>query len=245
MKLELNDVLKFVQDRWDTARKEPSAAAPYAAMTDVRAALVIYENAHRDRSMAAFAKSIGMEVDVPDVDAAALGLLEAVERLPELSTDRGVRITLPTPTREQVIPPFPEDDDGPYVPRFPLLFSRLVAQTQRLQIVGGVVIHRKLEWVRDVLVGEGHNSRKMIDWLPTEDDPDSRGCERVMNQMKGGAILGVICFPDFMSHDQTDVLLKGGRFTNVPVALAGRGGQAQFLDAFARIEKALEQSKAA
>jgi hypothetical protein len=243
--VKLESVIDFVKRRFTGMQSlDPGLRAHLIAIRDH---VDTYEKAVSGLGVAQLALAVGMDgVTLPDVEHAALSLLEQVESLPELRASG--RVTDPNPAsasadpgRDQLIPVMIEDEDGPARARYQAISGQLRTSGRVLLLVGGRVVQPKLQWVRAVLLGADGcpNGGAEIEWIPTEDDPDAKACVRIVNQMKAGTVLAVITFPEFMAHAQTDALLRGGRETGIPVAYAGRGGQAQFLAAFAQLESQL------
>jgi len=218
--ITLESLLATVKQRWTQA-----SSITTEHVDAVQAALIKYKEAYQTIGKAQLAKSIGLAVEVPDTESAALHLLDAVEKLPELTGKTALR------TREQALPMWPEEMDGDEIvvikPKYPKLWAATQAQT--LTLIGGVPVEQKVDWLRSVVGGN-------VEWIGTEDDSDSRAYDRLANQMRGSSVAAVIFFAAFCSHNQTDALFAASRATGVPIVDGGRAGQGALLAAMDSLE---------
>ncbi len=225
---------------------EIQADANTDEITTLDTAYAEYKNARKRRALSDLAQSVGLTVPTPDVDHAALMLLEAVELLPELRA----RSTTPAPVPQlkvatKELPPWPEDGGttGP-IQRYHTLGLCLAGSYLGLQretslmLIGGTMVPQKLDWLRAAL------GSKQVEWINIEDDTHARACDRTANQLKAGKLAGIIFFEHFMSHAQTNVLILAGRSTDLPVIAAGKAGQGDILRALAHIEEHLSAKAA-
>lgn len=159
---------------------------------------------------------------------AASHLLELIGRLPELGGVEKERIEKPSYQLPE--PAVVEIEEAPTHEEFATL-QALVNGGSELFIVGGTPVKAKIAWLEEEL-------GLIIDWIDTENDPDSRGCARIANKMKErGNVAGVMFCQSFMSHMQTQTLIDAGREHGVPVTACGRAGKFEILRALRTIEK--------
>jgi hypothetical protein len=220
----IDEIIEFTRLQLMSAKPTD---ANLAAAALVRKRLQSYVDGCGAVALVRVARAVGMPAEDVDVEHLALELLEAVERLPELAA----------PARP--LPAFPVEEDG-YVPRYPHL-THAVRAGSTLLLVGGVPVAPKLAWVREVIGGGVLG----VDWIATEDDPDSKGCTRVANMIKGRKAAAVVFFQSFMSHLQTQMLMGAGREADVPVLPGDKAGQGSLTAAFEQIDKLLAQRRAA
>lgn len=162
---------------------------------------------------------------------AADHLLELIGRLPELGGKERVetaayqRVTLPEVEAVEI-------EEGPVVGEFATLQSFITGGCELL-IVGGTPVQAKLNWL-ELELG------LPASWIDTENDPDSRGCERIANRMKEPSNLVAVLFCQaFMSHVQTKTLIEAGREHHIQVHACGRAGKGEILRALRAVERAL------
>lgn len=225
----LEQALAHLRDLW---RERALAVPARGFLNQVEGVFMRYRDAHQRHARCAFARELGMEVVVPDTEALALALLEAVEALPELAAGRPTAPALRVVA--QALPPWPEGGDGAVVkPTWPKLWA--ATQDRPLLLVGGTPVRAAERWVRDAIMGDA-------EWIGTEDASAGRIIDRVVNQMKAGTCAAVIYFVGFMSHQQTKPVLDATRATGVPSTDGNTGGRAGLLAAFEALERALPEA---
>lgn len=232
----MQSVMEFVKTTFEKAQKGHGLDR---SVYDVERCVGRYKDAVVNKPVFDMAQKLGYPIEgtPPNPETAALDLLSAVEALPEF---QGRTRPAARPVVEQQLPDgWPVNEDGAVVrPRFPTMVKRLHGG-EGLRLVGGLVVQQKLQWVRELMLTNGHEDT--VVWIETEDDMDGRSAKKIVNQMKSGAVFAVVFFQDFMSHEQTTTLITAGRDLDIPVAPGSKAGQASLLTAFTQIEEQLAQ----
>lgn len=239
-----DDILGFVKERLAAATKARSEK-PHQVYALERA-LAEYTAAHERRAMLALAAQLGMPVALPNLEDLALAVWQAAEALPENTGRPSREVVAPLmmmmpPARQQALPAWPEDEGGPFVPRYPNIWHAVHERGLALVLIGGVPVLNKINWVRRLMgvSDDIHADTAPVQWIGTEDDRSAKAFDALANRMRARTVAAVVVFPEFSSHAQTTAAMAAGRECGVPVVPGGKAGQAALLTAFEQIDREL------
>lgn len=227
-----DDLIKSIESDLNLGRRDLEER-----LGPIRAALESYERAVLEQRALDYCQAHSLRrpktAGIP-VPAAARALLHLVRSLPELSASSETTPPTETPQTppEEVLPPpkvEPEMDEvaARFKEKFPALSRAL--EDGRLLIFGAFSGRTK------ALPGPLDG---VTDWIDTATD-GNRIVAAAVRRITSGGVLGVIICDQAISHQHSDPVLRAARTHKVPVAFAGKGGNASLARAFETLEEAL------
>lgn len=225
--------------RSDVAARIMKRVQPLQA---VEAALLAYRRAVEGDVAATYARdhSLPSPGQAPDPAATAQALRRVVESLPELASASSDKVR-PVSSNEPAVldePPStspPTSALGAEIQRpaatLPVEWGPLVRllQSAPLVLVGGVVRVERIAFLpREV--------RDRIEWI----DTTRQGTHAIGNlaqRMKVGRVAALILMEGLVGHRHSEPLVSAARSAAVPLAYAGKGGQAALARAFITINQ--------
>jgi len=174
----------------------------------------------------AAAHGLRQPLDRTDTRKAAQELLNAVQRLPELTEN-----TTPTLTPPAITDAPRKVETRTESPRSPWPVLEKAAAHAPLIIVGGAPHLERLRQIpADML--------RTIEWIDTR----QKGTHAIGNlerRIREHRISGLILLESLVQHRHTDPLVSAARLATVPCVYAGKGGTLAITNALKEIEKAL------
>jgi hypothetical protein len=199
----------------------------------IRAALERYERAVEEQAVREYCQQHTLRrpkgTDISP-DTAARLLVQSVNELPEvrLSTDMAPRAE-GAPEVNSPVKAAPEDPiNAQFRAKFPALC--LAAESKRLLIFGA--FSGRVKSLPGPLGA-------VCDWVDTARD-GNRETSSATRRIKNGNVLGVIICDQAISHQHAEPAVAAARGAGVPVAYAGKGGNASLARAIEALEEQLE-----
>lgn len=205
----------------------------------VESALLAYRRAIEGEVASTYARdhSLPSPGHAPDPVATAEALRRAVEALPELAgaaTKAQAPGALPKPPAESDAPSetssAPATEKKPQT-RLPVEWGPLIRllQSAPLVLVGGVVRDERIAFMpREI--------RARIEWI----DTTRQGTHAIGNlaqRIKVGRVAALVLMEGLLGHRHSEPLVLAARAASVPIAYAGKGGQAALARAFISINQ--------
>jgi hypothetical protein len=206
-------------------------------LSPIRAALESYERAVLEQRALDYCQAHSLRrpktAGIP-APAAARALLHLVRSLPELGaqSESSPLDDAPQPPKEELPPPPPVETEVDEVgARFRAKFPALsrAAEEGRLLVFGAFSGRTK------ALPGP---LALVTDWIDTATD-GNRIVSAAVRRITSGGVFGVIICDQAISHQHSDPAIRVARTHKIPVAFAGKGGNASLARAFETLEEAL------
>jgi hypothetical protein len=225
-----DDLLKSVESDLNLVRRDLEER-----LAPIRAALESYERAILEQRTLDYCQAHSLRrpktAGIPPA-AAARALLHLIRSLPELggaldSAPPEEKTEPDNATAEPAPAPLVDEIAARFAEKFPGL-SR-AAQGGRLLVFGAFSGRTKN------LPGPLGD---VTDWIDTASD-GNRVVAAAVRRITSGGVFGVVICDQAISHQHSDPALRAARTHKVPVAYAGKGGNASLARAFETIEEAL------
>lgn len=196
----------------------------------LKSAVHAYESAAQEDALNYFLITTG--ILAPDTEkkseTAALTLLDAVEKLPELQSGGGSDMIY---IEEEI--PEAETVEATTEPPFPLLRG----DGRPVLIFGGFTVEDK---IRAVKARTGVD----VEWISNErNGSGDTECARACSKIKNGHYSGLIMLNELMSHSQGDNLIRAAKAAGVQHAVGKKGGTGTLLRAIELFEKQRTEEK--
>ncbi len=232
----VDDLMRIVESELNLARRDLEGR-----LGPLRAALDSYERAVLEQKTLDYCQAHSLRrpktAGIPPA-AAARALLHLVRTLPELgadpdaapqhSLDPEVATVQPATVAEDVEKQTPTDPvSAMFFEKFPAL-SR-AAESGRLLVFGAFSGRTK------TLPGP---LSEVTDWIDTASD-GNRVVSAAVRRMTTGGVFAIIICDQAISHQHSDPALRAARNHKLPVAYAGKGGNASLARALESLEEAL------
>lgn len=223
----LDELLKSIESDLNVARRDLEGR-----IGPIRAALESYERAVLEQHALAYCQNHSLRrpktAGIPPA-AAAQALLHRVRTLPELAAELD---TADPPTSEQSPeePPAPAVDDAltRFAEKFPALTR--AAREGRMLVFGAFSGRtKKLPAPLD----------EVTDWIDTATD-GNRLVAAAVRRITSGGVFAIIVCDQAISHQHSDPATRAARSHRVPIAYAGKGGNASLARALEALEASLE-----
>lgn len=225
----LDELLKSIESDLNVARRDLEGR-----IGPIRAALQSYERAVLEQHALKYCEAHSLRrpktAGIPPA-AAAQGLLHRVRALPELasqvdSAPLPVDAIPPEPTPSESTLPVVDEVTARFAEKFPGLTR--ATQEGRLLVFGAFSGRtKKLPGPLD----------EVTDWIDTAAD-GNRVVSAAVRRITAGGVFGIIICDQAIAHQHSEPATRAARNHKIPVAYAGKGGNASL----ARALEALEES---
>lgn len=199
----------------------------------LRAAINAYESAAQEDALNHFLVTTGILAPETEKksETAALSLLDAVEKLPELQSG-SVSLICIEEEGEEV-----ESEAAPAGPGSETPFPLLRGDGRPVLIFGGFTVEDK---IRAVKTRTGVD----VEWISNErNGSGDTECSRACSRIKNGHYSGLIMLHELMSHSQGDHLIKAAKAAGIQHALGKKGGTGTLLRALELFENQRKDQK--
>lgn len=230
MSTVIDDLLRTIESELNLARRDLDAR-----LGPIRVALDSYERAVLEQRALDYCQTHSLKrpktAGIPAA-AAAQALLHLVRSLPEVGTiveapSASEKVESEPTEVEQPVPSPVDEIAARFAEKFPGLAR--AAEDGRLLVFGAFSGRTK------TLPGPLSSA---TDWIDTASD-GNKVVAAAVRRITSGGVFGVIICDQAISHQHSDPAVRAARTHKIPVAYAGKGGNASLARAFETLEEAL------